>query len=274
VLECREGRAAGDGRGSSSEMPGARVNEEPLIKIRSPVSLGIVEIGTNGPTGLPLPLPLPPSPPNGCTSSHIKCGYITSRAESNGRYVPFARVAERFYAHRECRTIVYVRSCKPAKAVTREGGSAGFLDLDHLVSREMTFARSRSSYDGNGTWDRAARDFVLVRRAQMHFPRPRIARHRAVNHEIGVLAIKIYLRYSGRGVTRSRSKSDSLRVNRNGTMRSLARDERELITRTILTRIIALENPRLRRRMSFLIESRSDTPLIRHLSFESSLARR
>lgn len=86
---CEEGmgREQGDA-GPPLKTAGARVNEEPLIKIRS-VSFGIVEIGTNGPLALSPPLALPLA--RECTSSHIKCGYITSRAESNARYILFAR---------------------------------------------------------------------------------------------------------------------------------------------------------------------------------------
>lgn len=84
------GRGDAARRRSSSKRSGARVNEEPLIKIRAPVSFGIVEIGTNGPL-VPSSAPFYSSCHCECTNSHIKCGYITSRAGSNARYVPLAR---------------------------------------------------------------------------------------------------------------------------------------------------------------------------------------
>lgn len=88
------GRGDAARRRSSSKKSGVRVNEEPLIKIRAPVSFGIVEIGTNGPL-VPSSAPFYSSCHCECTNSHIKCGYITSRAGSNARYVPLARQGRR-----------------------------------------------------------------------------------------------------------------------------------------------------------------------------------
>jgi len=164
---------AGDGRGSSSEMPGARVNEEPLIKIRSPcrsVSLKSEQTGRSV---------SPASPPARLTGARVPIlNADISRHGQSRMGATHSLASRRIYGYREREyDRTDDRSCKAAKAIgersamgapRRRGigwisGSRAVIRAPNEIARDDA-SRSRSSYDGNET--RIAHAFVLVRRTR------------------------------------------------------------------------------------------------------------